>query len=298
MARLVYLGTPELAVAPLNALVAAGHDVALVVSQPDARRGRGSATSPSPVKAAALELGIAVSDDPSDLLTVNAEAGVVVAYGRLLAPALVHAMPLVNLHFSLLPRWRGAAPVERAILAGDRDTGVCVMAVEEGLDTGAVYASATVAGGEHTLTGLQERLVTEGCRLLVDAFANGVAGLPVPVPQAGVPTVAKKIRPEELHLDWSAPAEEIRRVIRLGRAFTHDGTKRLRILEAVATDHVLAPGHVDGTLVGTGTTAIALIRVQPEGKAPMDGPDWARGRRTAEPFEMVRSVSASPRLEA
>jgi len=296
VARLVYLGTPHLAVAPLHALVAAGHEVALVVSQPDARRGRGSATSPSPVKAAALELGIPVSDDPNDLLAANAEAGVVVAYGRLLAPVLVHALPLVNLHFSLLPRWRGAAPVERAILAGDDETGVCVMAVEEGLDTGAVYATATVAVGEHALTELQGILVEEGCRLLVDVFANGVAGLPVPVPQAGVPTIAKKIRPEELHLDWSAPADELRRVIKFGRAFTHDGRKRLRILQAAESDAVLAPGHVDGVLVGTGTTALSLLRVQPEGKAPMDGADWARGRRTAEPLEVVGSVSASSRL--
>ena len=144
--RLVYLGTPALAVAPLRALHAAGYDIPLVVSAPDRRRGRGGATMPSPVKAAALELGLDVTADPDDVLDVDADLGVVVAYGRLIKPHLLEALPFVNLHFSLLPRWRGAAPVERAILAGDDVTGVCLMAVEEDLDTGGVYASTRDAG--------------------------------------------------------------------------------------------------------------------------------------------------------
>ena len=136
--RLVYLGTPEMAVPPLRALVAAGHDVALVITRADRRRGRGGATSPSPVKAAAVELGVPVSHDVDDVLTAGAELGVVVAFGRIIKPHVLAALPMVNVHFSLLPRWRGAAPVERALLAGDTETGVCIMDVEEGLDTGGV----------------------------------------------------------------------------------------------------------------------------------------------------------------
>ena len=119
--RLVFLGTPEIAVPPLRALHEAGHDIALVVSRPDRRRGRGGSLSPSPVKEAALELGLPVTDRVDDVIDAGAELGVVVAYGRLIRPHVLAAVPMVNMHFSLLPRWRGAAPVERAILAGDTD---------------------------------------------------------------------------------------------------------------------------------------------------------------------------------
>src|SRR5699024_6785633 len=131
--RLVYLGTPAMAVEPLRALDAAGFEIVRVITGPDRRRGRGGATSPSPVKAAAIDLGIDVTHDPADAVTVGADLGVVVAYGRIISRDLLVQLPMVNLHFSLLPRWRGAAPVERAILAGDDRSGVCVMAVEEGL---------------------------------------------------------------------------------------------------------------------------------------------------------------------
>ena len=136
-----------MAVAPLLALHEAGFDIAHVVSRPDAKRGRGGALVPSPVKRAAIELGLPVSDRVDDVIGVGADLGVVVAYGRIIRPNVLDALAMVNLHFSLLPRWRGAAPVERAILAGDDRTGVCVMAVEEGLDTGGIYALAEVAIG-------------------------------------------------------------------------------------------------------------------------------------------------------
>jgi methionyl-tRNA formyltransferase len=145
--RLVYLGTPDFAVQPLRALVEAGFDVALVVSRADARRGRGGRTMPSPVKAAALELGLPVSDRVDDVLATGADLGVVVAFGRIIRPHVLAALPMVNIHFSLLPRWRGAAPVERAILAGDERTGVDLMVVEEGLDTGGIYDRAEVVIG-------------------------------------------------------------------------------------------------------------------------------------------------------
>src|SRR5580704_16357596 len=191
MARLAYLGTPQLAVPPLRALVDAGHDVVLCVTRPDRRRGRGGQTTPSPVKAAADELGIAVSHDMNDLLAAGVELAVVVAYGRIIPARLLAELPMVNLHFSLLPRWRGAAPVERAILAGDEETGVCVMKINEGLDTGPVYARRAVPIGSDTdLVTLRHDLVEVGSALLVECLANGVDGLPVPEPQRGQPTIA------------------------------------------------------------------------------------------------------------
>src|SRR6478609_10300108 len=142
--RLVFLGTPAMAIEPLQALHAAGFEIPLVVSRADAKRGRGGALVASPVKQAALDLGLPVTDRIDDALDVGADLGVVVAYGRIIRPHVLDALAMINIHFSLLPRWRGAAPVERAILSGDDVTVVCVMAVEEGLDTGGTYAVAEV----------------------------------------------------------------------------------------------------------------------------------------------------------
>ena len=288
MARLVYLGTPEAAVPPLQSLVAAGHDVALVVTRADKRRGRGSRLVPSPVKAAALELGLAVTDDLDEATGVGAELGVVVAYGRIVPVAVLDALPMVNLHFSLLPRWRGAAPVERAILEGDAETGVCLMAVEAGLDTGGVYAvEATAIGHEETADELRARLVAIGSRMLVTHLAGGRAGLPVPRDQAGNPSYADKIAAHEHELDWSADALRLRRVIRLGRAWTTFRGRRLRVLTAGPPDGAdgeagatvpLAPGALRGAEVGAGGgTSLVLHTVQPEGKRPMDAQAWLHG---------------------
>ncbi len=185
MARLAYLGTPEMAVPPLRALVAAGHDIALCVTRPDRRRGRGTAQTPSPVKAAATELGLTVSHDMDDLTSAGVELAVVVAYGRIIPARLLEQVPMVNLHFSLLPRWRGAAPVERAILAGDTQTGVCLMKVEEGLDTGPVYAVRTVPlDDEVTLDDLRGELVTVGSRAARGCAGPGCVG-PAPTGAPG-----------------------------------------------------------------------------------------------------------------
>ena len=280
MSRLVYFGSPELAVPPLNTLLDAGHEIALVVSKPDARRGRGGATTPSPVKAAAQEAGIPTTEDPEDALHVGAEFGVVVAYGRLLSPQLVAGLPMVNLHFSLLPRWRGAAPVERAILEGDEETGVCLMAIEEGLDTGGVYRTSSLPIGQQTLEELQTALVDLGCLQLREALTNGLASLGPAVPQVGEATYAKKIKPSEYELDLSRPAAELLRTIRLGRAWVLDGTKRLRILHATLKSGDLAPGEVEGITVGTGAQLLELGDVQPEGRGRMDAASWSRGRRS------------------
>ena len=284
MARLVYLGTPDAAVPPLRALVAAGHDVALVVTRPDKRRGRRGAPAPSPVKAAALELGLTVTDDLAEATGVGAELGVVVAYGRIIPVAVLDRLPMVNLHFSLLPRWRGAAPVERALLEGDAETGVCLMAVEAGLDTGGVYAvESTGIDPDETVEELRARLVDIGCRLLVEHLADGRAGLPVPRDQAGNPTYADKLRSYEFELDWTRPAAHLRRVIRLGRAWTTFRGRRIRILAARHCERdgpPLAPGELAGADVGAGErSALELRTVQPEGKRPMEASSWLHGVR-------------------
>lgn len=285
MARLVFLGTPDAAVAPLRTLVDAGHDVALVVSRPDRRRGRGANLVPSPVKIAATELGLDVTDSLDGVLDVGASLGVVVAYGRIIPEAVLDRLPMVNLHFSLLPRWRGAAPVERAILEDDAETGVCLMAVEAGLDTGGIYAEAsTTIGEEETADELRSRLVAMGCRLLEVHLRDGIAGLPRPRDQAGAPSYAEKINPGELEIHWDQPAVQIRRLIRLGRAWTTFRRRRLGILRAAAAaDGAGSPGE-PGQLRGTEVTAgngssLRLVTVQPEGKRPMDAGDWLRGVR-------------------
>lgn len=262
--KLVYLGTPEMAVPPLEALVAAGHHIALVVTGVDKRRGRGSSTSPSPVKAAAQRHGLTVSHDITDVVSVGAELGVVVAFGQIIKPPVLAELPMINLHFSLLPRWRGAAPVERAILAGDGTTGVGVMAVEEGLDTGGVYSEIEVPiGPTTTATELRFELVAVGSQLLVDTLAEGLGE---PAEQTGTPTYASKINSDELRIDWAASPQEIHRLIRVGGAWTTFRGERFKIHAA---------DLVDGALIPT--------VVQPAGKPRMDADAWRNGARpTAE----------------
>jgi methionyl-tRNA formyltransferase len=286
MARLAFLGTPEMAVPPLRALAGAGHDIALCVTRPDRRRGRGSETTPSPVKVAATELGIPVSHDMDDVAGAGVELAVVVAFGRIIPARLLAAVPMVNLHFSLLPRWRGAAPVERAILAGDRETGVCLMKVEEGLDTGPVFATRRVPIDDHiTLDALRVELVDVASALVVEALADGVASLPEPAPQVGEVTVADKITREDLHLDWPDAARQLERVVRLQRAWTTFRGKRLNVLDAVASDGVESgagiPGELRGDEVVTGRGSLRLVRVQPESRSPMSAEEWLRGVRPA-----------------
>ncbi len=289
MARLLYLGTPQAAVAPLEALVSAGHDLALVVSRPDTRRGRGPARSPSPVSDAARRLGLPVTDRLEDVKSVEAELGVVVAYGRIVPQSVLDVVNLVNLHFSLLPRWRGAAPVERAILAGDTVTGVCIMRLEAGLDTGPVLARRELSMGEEHAGALTEKLSLLGAGMLVELLVHGLSGLGPGEPQAGEPTYAAKIEPHELRIDWSRPAPEIRRLVRLDRAWTTFRGKRLRILDAAVGPSGRAdgvPGTLSGIGVATGDGVIELHLVQPEGARAMSADQWRRGVRT-EPAEQL-----------
>jgi methionyl-tRNA formyltransferase len=279
---LAFLGTPEVAVAPLRALNAAGHEIRLVVSRADKRRGRGASLVPSPVKQTALSLGLPVTSSVEDVIRSGATLGVVVAFGRIIKPPVLAAVPMINLHFSLLPRWRGAAPVERAILAGDTLTGVCVMTLEEGLDTGPIHACEPVdIGPEETLSELRSRLVVVGTRLLVEQVGGGLSPA---VPQSGEPSYAAKLEPEELHLDWTSGATQLERVVRLERAWTTWRGKRLRVGRARAIPTAVGagpPGTLDGLLVSTGDGVLELIEVQPEGKPPMPAAPWRNGARPA-----------------
>jgi methionyl-tRNA formyltransferase len=286
VARLAFLGTPDMAVEPLQALAAAGHDIALCVTRPDRRRGRGGAVTPSPVKEAAARLGIPVTHALDDVVTAGVELAAVVAYGRIIPTDVLAQVPMVNLHFSLLPRWRGAAPVERAILAGDTETGVCVMAVEAGLDTGPVYARRAVPVDDVIdLSALRRELVEVGSALLVETLRGGPGGLPTPVPQEGEVTMAAKLTNEDLHLHWEDDATQLHRVVRLGRAWTTFRGKRLGIRAARVDDLAEAdgaPGTLRGTSVMTGRGVLSLVEVQPESKAPMKAEEWLRGIRPTE----------------
>jgi methionyl-tRNA formyltransferase len=285
--RLVFLGTPALAVIPFAALLEAGFDVLFVVTREDARRGRGRDVTPSPVKVAAQAAGIPVSHRVDDVLQTGADLGVVVAFGQLIKPHVLHELPMVNVHFSLLPRWRGAAPVERALLAGDTETGTCLMQVEEGLDTGPVFDTVTVP--------IEPRVTADELRrILADAGAEQLvrclrAGLRDPVAQHGTPTYAAKLHASELEIDWAAAAGFIDRLVRVGGAWTTFRGRRLKIVEAEPVD--AEPGESEpaaaaapvGTLragvVSCGTGGLRLRRVQPEGKAVMDFAAWANGAK-------------------
>ena len=275
--RLAYLGTPEVAVEPLKALVRAGFEIPIVISGSDKRRGRGGELSPSPLKAAALELGLSVSDQLEDVLNAGVDLAVVVAYGRIIPAAILEVVPMINIHFSLLPKWRGAAPVERALLAGDAETGVCLMDIGIELDTGDVYTrTVTSIAADDTLATLRARLISLGSELLVETLSTD---LPVPVPQSGEISYAKKISVAELEIDWTMPASTIERFVRLGGAWTTFRGTRLKVHEVALRAAVGAPGTIDGLVVGCGEGALELVVVQPEGKARQDAAAWRNGAR-------------------
>jgi methionyl-tRNA formyltransferase len=288
--RLAFFGSPDDAVPPLRALVEAGHDVALVVTQPDRRRGRGNAAAPSPVKAAAEALGLAVRTPEKsrevidDVVAAHVDIAVVVAFGQLLPTALLEAVPagFVNVHFSLLPRWRGAAPVERALLAGDAQTGVCLMRIEPSLDTGPVYACERVAiGPDETAGELRLRLVEAGTRLLVERLPS-IPGS-TPEPQHGEPTYAEKLTIDEFHLDPDDDARHLALLVRAGNprpgAWLTIGGQRLKVLRAhAAGDGGSEPGVIDAhARLGTRDGALVLDEVQPAGKRAMAAGAWVRG---------------------
>lgn len=281
----------------LVALVESGVEVALVVTRPDRRRSRGGSSDPSPVKSAALDLGLAVrtpvraSEVEDEIRALDVDLGTVVAFGQILPVPLLRATRhgFVNVHFSLLPRWRGAAPVERAIIAGDRETGVCVMQMEEGLDTGGVYACERLTIGDDETAGeLRERLTVIGAALLVAELPS----IPHrrPEPQVGEATYAAKLDVDEFRLDPAQSAEVLARVVRAGNprpgAWLRVGGRRLKVLRAHPSRGAAPePGTISEDSkrhsVGLATTdgLLELDEVQPESKQAMGAPAWAAGLR-------------------
>ncbi|WP_068877170.1 MULTISPECIES: methionyl-tRNA formyltransferase [unclassified Phenylobacterium] len=297
--RLAFLGTPDFAVSALAAIVAAGHEVACVYSQPPAPRGRGHELKPSPVHAFADAHGIPVRTpasmrDPSEVAAFAAlglDAAVVVAFGQILPAAVLEAPRLgsYNVHASLLPRWRGAAPIQRAIMAGDKVTGVQVMRMTEGLDEGPVLATATVRiDALETAGTLHDRLAAAGADLIVRTLADIEAGTAVATPQAaeGV-TYAKKISPRFTRLDWTKPGSVLDGKIRGLSPFpgawfelpTDKGPVRVKALLSAFEDETGEPGVTldDRLLVATGEGAVRLLRVQREGKGPQEADVFLRG---------------------
>jgi methionyl-tRNA formyltransferase len=290
-------------------LIENGIRVEAVVTRPDKRRGRGSETSPSPVKATAVRFNIPCFDTIDAVLahlhhqeSLVGVTGVVVAYGRILKDPLISLIPLVNLHFSLLPRWRGAAPVERAILSGDATTGSSIMQIEEGLDTGGVYAVEEVDILSHeSADELRSRLGVVGARQLVQLLRNG---FPQPARQNGEPIHAEKISPAELQIHWSQPAINAQRQVRVGGAFTYFRNSRVKVLDARVHNNddentggtSFATGAIvqlrkEGVVVQTANGHFLVSQVQAESKKPMLARDWANGLRVAigDHFEFVTS---------
>jgi methionyl-tRNA formyltransferase len=283
--RLVFLGTPEAAVPTLEAIVDAGHEIVLVVTRPDRRRGRGSELTPSPVKAAALRRGLAVTHRLADVGDVEAERAVVVAYGAIIPTALLEKTPLLNVHVSLLPRWRGAAPVQRAILAGDEVTGVSIISLEPTLDTGPVHLERRIPIGDDDAEELTRRLAELGAQALIEVLASPDL-LGHPTVQSGETTYAEKLDADTFRLSPTMSRELAWRTVRLGHAFFFLGTKRIGALEARVTDEVVAQGELisrDGEVVmGLCDGGLLLVTMRPEGGKTMSARAWWSGLRPAQ----------------
>ncbi|GAA2085004.1 methionyl-tRNA formyltransferase [Pseudolysinimonas kribbensis] len=295
--RVVFAGSPAAAVPSLRALIAGPHEVVAVVTREDAPLGRKRVLTPTPVADLAAEHGIPVvkanrlAAVTERLIALRADLGVVVAYGGLIREPLLSAPRLgwINLHFSLLPRWRGAAPVQRAVMAGDRETGAAVFQLVPELDAGPVFAmQRRPIGARETAGHLLDALAAEGAELLVEVVDELASGTAVAVEQDGELTLAPKLTIDDARVDWSADADEvdarIRGVTPEPGAFTELDGQRLKILDAVPARGVtpLEPGALavrEGrVLVGTGGEPVELVLVQPAGRRPMPAADWWRGR--------------------
>jgi methionyl-tRNA formyltransferase len=295
--RLAFLGTPRFAVAILDALIAAGHDVVRVYSQPPRPAGRGQKERRSAVHERAASLGIEVATplslrnpvEQAALAALPLDAAVTVAYGLILPKPILDAPRLgcINVHASLLPRWRGAAPIQRAILAGDEETGVTIMKMDEGLDTGPMLLEERVPiAPEDTAETLHDTLAALGAKLIVPALEGLAAGtlLARPQPAEGI-TYAAKLTRAEGRLDWAKPAAALERQVRAfapwpGAWFEH-GKEQIKVLEAapVSRKNGAVPGMVqdDALAVACGEGALRLLRVQRPGRAPMDAAALLRG---------------------
>lgn len=301
---IVFAGTPAFSVPSLAALSDAGHRIRAVYTQPDRRIGRGQQLGVSPVKAYAERLGVEVlqpatlknADAAAQLRGFAADAMIVVAYGLILPPAILSAPRIgaINVHASLLPRWRGAAPIARAIEAGDAVTGITLMHMDAGLDTGPTYARREVAiTDDDTNASLHDRLALLGAQLLVASLPAIAAGelVPIPQPAAGV-TYAHKLKKEEGRLDWRASAADLARKVRA--FFPWPGThclfagRQIKILAAIATraGRAASAGEVlactdAGIHIATGDGALIVTRLQREGGAALSAAEFARGQRLA-----------------
>lgn len=300
--RVLFAGTPAVAVPSLDALVEAGFEVVAVLTRPDAPIGRRRVLTPSPVAARAAELGIEVihaaridAETTARISAVSPDVAAIVAYGGLV-PAAALGIPRhgwINLHFSLLPAWRGAAPVQRALMAGDDVTGAVTFQLEEGLDTGPVFGTLTeTVGPDDTAGELLERLSHSGAVLLAQTLSAIEAGKAAAVPQSGEVSLAPKLTLDDGRLDWKHPALAIGRQARgvtpePGAWTVMDG-QRIKLAPVRLRPDVagLAPGSVSlqgkSVLVGTGSHAVELTRIQPAGKKMMAAADWARGMASLE----------------
>ncbi|MBL4812216.1 MAG: methionyl-tRNA formyltransferase [Rhodobacteraceae bacterium] len=298
--RVIFMGTPDFSVPALQALHKAGHEIAAVYSQPPRPAGRGKKLRPSPVQAAAEALGLEVRYPASlkgaqaqqDFADLGADIAVVVAYGLILPQGVLDAPQhgCLNIHASLLPRWRGAAPIHRAIMAGDTETGICIMQMDAGLDTGPVLARETCAIGPEETTGiLHNRLSALGAAAVVRVVANLAGFTPQVQSEAGM-TYAAKINKDEARIDWTLPAVEIGRLIRglspVPGAWTMAGEERLKILGCALAEAAGAPGTVlPGNVVVCGQGGVQMTRLQRQGKRAMPADEALRGKALPERLE-------------
>jgi methionyl-tRNA formyltransferase len=312
--RLAFMGTPDFAVPALCALAEAGHEVAVVYTQPPREAGRGHKPRPSPVNAAALDRAIPVltpaslkgTAEQAAFAALSVDAAVVVAYGLLL-PKAVLAVPrlgCLNIHASLLPRWRGAAPIQRALMAGDVETGVTIMQMDEGLDTGPMLLQERVPIGPEDDAGtLHDKLASTGSRLILRVLEGlATAALTAqPQPSSGATYAAKLTRDDE-RLDWRRSAEDLARQVRAlsprpGAWFALNGD-RLKVLagEAIAETFEVAPGLVldDRFTIACGHEAFRIARIQRPGRAPMSAEEFLRGYRVPQGTVLSSSGDARP----
>jgi methionyl-tRNA formyltransferase len=295
--KVVFMGTPDFSVPVLDALVGAGHEVLAVYCQPPRPSGRGKRETPTPVHARAQALGLPVrhpaslkgAEAQADFAALQADVAVVVAYGLILPQTVLDAPRhgCLNIHASLLPRWRGAAPIHRAIMAGDAQTGICIMQMEAGLDTGPVLLrAATPIGAEETTGQLHDRLSQMGANLIVEALARLDHLEAEPQPADGV-TYATKIDKAEAVVDWTLPAPQVDRLIRglspFPGAWSQASGQRIKLLASrlVADEGAGqgAPGEVldDALCVACGTGAVQLLRLQRAGRGAQDADEFLRG---------------------
>ena len=297
--RVIFMGTPDFSVPALEAIHAAGHEVVCVYCQPPRPAGRGQKERPTPVHARALELGLQVRhptklrdpQDQADFAALGADIAVVVAYGLILPQAVLDAPKFgcLNIHASLLPRWRGAAPIHRAIMAGDAETGVCIMQMEAGLDTGPVRLTRRLPiGADDTTGGLHDKLSALGAEAIVAALADLDAYPPVTQAEEGV-TYAAKIDKAEARIDWTKPAVEVDRQIRglspFPGAWCMAGAERVKLLRSTTAAGSGAAGAVLAPLtIACGEDAVEITMLQREGKKAMPTAEALKGMALPERF--------------